>query len=168
MSLFASFAQAKAGAHPASPEFINGDSGAPDDASPQRRLFDYRSERRLRSSSFTRTAQSWRLATEHKRKLAMDTINGSVIISYNPRKEIYTFRFGPSSSVNAHGSAHSACQPDGRSCGKVRVNLTDALHFLQTAGKSDATALLAKTRVEGGTSVQVSITRNQHGDLLAA
>ena len=98
----------------------------------------------------------------------MDTINGSVTISYNPKKEIYTFRFGPSSSGDAHGSAHSACQPDGRSCGKVRVNLADAVQFLRTAGKSDPAALLAKTRDEGGTSVQVSITRNQHGDLVAA
>jgi hypothetical protein len=98
----------------------------------------------------------------------MDTINGSVTISYNPKKEIYTFRFGPSSAGEPRGAAHSACQPDGRSCGKVRVNLADAVQFLQTAGKSDPTALLAKTRIEGGTSVQVSITRNQHGDLLAA
>ncbi len=98
----------------------------------------------------------------------MDTINGSVTISYNPKKEIYTFRFGPSLSGDARGSEHRACQPDGRSCGKLRVNLADAVQFLQTAGKSDPAALLAKTRVEGGTSVQVSITRNQHGDLLAA
>jgi hypothetical protein len=99
----------------------------------------------------------------------MGTITGSVTISYNPKKEIYTFRFGPSSLAgDPRGSAHKACQPDGRSCGKVRVNLADAVQFLQTAGKSDPTALLAKTRIEGGTSVQVSITRNQHGNLLAA
>jgi hypothetical protein len=97
----------------------------------------------------------------------MDTINGSLGISYNPRKEIYTFRFGPSAG-DARGSAHRACQPDGRSCGKVRANLADAVQFLQTAGQSDPAALLAKTRVDGGTSVQVSITRKQHGDLLAA
>jgi hypothetical protein len=98
----------------------------------------------------------------------MDTINGSLTISYNSRKEIYTLSFGPASAGDARGSAHSACQPDGRSCGTVRVNLTDAEQFLQKAGKSNPAELLAKTRVEGGTSVPVSITRTQHGDLLAA
>jgi hypothetical protein len=98
----------------------------------------------------------------------MDTINGSLTISYDPRKEIYTLRFGPDSSGNGRGSAHSACQPDGRSCGKVRVNLTDAVQFLQKAGKVDPADLLGQTRVDGGTSVQVSITPHQHGALLEA
>jgi hypothetical protein len=65
-------------------------------------------------------------------------------------------------------SAHNACQPDGRSCGRVRVNLTDAVRFLEKAGKSDPIALLAKTQVDGGTSVQVNITRHQHGSLFVA
>jgi hypothetical protein len=98
----------------------------------------------------------------------MDTINGTLTVSYDPRKEIYTLRFGPDSSGNGRGAAHRACEPDGRSCGKVRLNLTDAMQFLQKAGKADPAALLAKTRVDGGTSVLVSITRHQHGALLEA
>jgi hypothetical protein len=98
----------------------------------------------------------------------METISGSLAISYDPRKEVYTLRFDPASSRDAHGSAHKACQPDGRSCGRVRVNLTDAVRFLQKAGNPDPTALLAKTRVDGGTSIQVNITRHQHGSLLEA
>jgi hypothetical protein len=98
----------------------------------------------------------------------METISGSLTISYDPRKETYTLRFDAASSGDGHGSAHHACQPDGRSCGRVRVNLTDAVRFLEKAGKSDPIALLARTRVDGGTSVQVNITRHQHGSLLAA
>ena len=98
----------------------------------------------------------------------MDNINGSLTISYDPRKEIYTLRFGPSLPTAGHGSAHAACQPDGRSCGKVRVNLMEAEQFLQKAGNSDPAELLAKARVNGGTSAQVSITRHQHGALLEA
>jgi hypothetical protein len=98
----------------------------------------------------------------------MDTISGSLTISYDPRKEIYTLRFNPAESGTARGSTHSACLPDGRSCGKVRMNLMEAEHFLQKAGKPDPAELLAKTRVDGGTSVQVSITRHQHGTLLEA
>jgi hypothetical protein len=114
-------------------------------------------------------AQSHRvIPLKDKRSFAMDTINGSLVISYDPRKEIYTFRFGPDSLGNGRGSAHSACQPDGRSCGKVRLKLTEAVQFLQKAGKADAADLLAKTRVDGGTLVQVSITRYQHGALLEA
>jgi hypothetical protein len=94
----------------------------------------------------------------------METISGSLAISYDPRKEIYTLRFGPGSS--AESSTHKACLSDGRSCGKVRVNLTDALQFLEKAGKSDATELLARTRIDGGTSVRVNITRHQHGTLV--
>lgn len=98
----------------------------------------------------------------------METIFGSLMISYDPRKETYTLRFDPVTSGDDQRSAHNACQPDGRSCGRVRVNLTDAVRFLEKAGKSDPTALLAKTRVDGGTSVQVNITRHQHGSLFAA
>jgi len=98
----------------------------------------------------------------------METISGSLRISYDPRKETYTLRFDPVTSGDDQRSAHSACQPDGRSCGRVRVNLTNALLFLQKAGQSDPMALLAKTRVDGGTSVPVNITRHQHGSLLAA
>ena len=98
----------------------------------------------------------------------METIPGVLTISYDPRKEIYTLRFGPASVGDATGSAHNACQPDGRSCGKVRVNLTEAVQFLEKAGKPEPAALLARTRVDGGTSVQVNITRHQHGTLLAA
>ncbi len=98
----------------------------------------------------------------------MDTISGSLTISYDPRKEIYTLRFNPAASGDARGSAHSACQSDGRSCGKVRVKLMEAEQFLQKAGKPDPAELLAKTRVDGGTSVQVAITRHQHGTLLEA
>lgn len=98
----------------------------------------------------------------------METIPGMLTISYDPRKEVYTLRFGPAANGDAHGSAHKACLSDGRSCGKVRVNLTEAVQFLEKAGKPEPAALLAKTRVDGGTSVQVSITRNQHGTLLAA
>ena len=98
----------------------------------------------------------------------METIPGMLTISYDPRKEVYTLRFGPVTAGDAHGSAHHACQPDGRSCGKVRVNLTEALQFLEKAGKPEPSALLARTRVDGGTSVQVNITRHQHGTLLAA
>jgi hypothetical protein len=98
----------------------------------------------------------------------METISGSLAISYDPRKEVYSLRFDPASSGAANGSAHNACQPDGHSCGRVRVNLTDAVRFLQKAGNSDPADLLAKTRVDGGTSVQVNITRHQHDSLLDA
>jgi len=98
----------------------------------------------------------------------METIFGSLTISYDPRKEIYTLRFGPGSSDDDRASAHSACQPDGRSCGKVRVNLAQAAQFLQQAGTPDPDELLARTRVDGGTSVHVSITQHQHGTLLEA
>lgn len=98
----------------------------------------------------------------------METISGFLRISYDPRKETYTLRFEPVTSGDQQKSAHRACQPDGRSCGRVRVNLADALQFLQKAGHSDPNALLAKTRVAGGASAQVNITRYQHGSLLAA
>ena len=98
----------------------------------------------------------------------METISGSLKISYDPKRETYTLRFDPATSGDDQSSAHSACQPDGRSCGRVRVNLTDAVRFLQKAGQSDPMALLAKTRVDGGTSVQLNITPHQHGGLVAA
>jgi hypothetical protein len=98
----------------------------------------------------------------------METISGSLAISYDPRKEIYTLRFGPALSADTPGSTHRACLSDGRSCGKVRVKLTEALRFLEKAGKSDAAELLARTRVDGGASVRVSITRHQHGTLVEA
>jgi len=98
----------------------------------------------------------------------METIPGMLTISYDPRKEVYTFRFGPGPAGDAHASAHHACQPDGRSCGKVRANLTEALQFLEKAGKPAPAELLTKTRVDGGVSVPVNITRQQHGTLLAA
>ncbi len=98
----------------------------------------------------------------------METISGSLTISYDPRKEVYTLRFDPAPSGHTQGSAHNACQPDGRSCGRVRVNLTDAVRFLQKAGNPDPADLLARTRVDGGTSVRVNITRHQHGSLLEA
>lgn len=98
----------------------------------------------------------------------METISGSLAISYDPRKEIYTLRFGPVLSAESTASAHRACLSDGRSCGKVRVNLTEARQFLEKAGKSDASELLARTRVDGGTSVRVNITRHQHGTLVEA
>ena len=72
----------------------------------------------------------------------METIPGMLTISYDPRKEVYTLRFGPAPAADAHGSAHHACQPDGRSCGKVRVNLTEAVQFLEKAGKPEPAALL--------------------------
>ena len=96
----------------------------------------------------------------------METISGSLAISYDPRKEIYTLRFGPGLSAETSGSTHRACLSDGRSCGKVRVNLTEARQFLEKAGKSDASELLDRTRVGGGTSVRVNITRHQHGTLV--
>ena len=95
----------------------------------------------------------------------METISGSLTMSYDPRKEIYTLRFGPGLSAESSGPKHGACLPDGRSCGKVRVNLAEALQFLEKAGKSDASELLARTRDDGGTSVRVNITRHQHGTL---
>lgn len=99
----------------------------------------------------------------------METITGSLAISYDPRKEVYTLRFGPISSGDTRGSvAHKACQPDGRSCGRVRVNLAEAVQFLEKAGKSNPAELLARTRVDGGASVQVNITRYQHSSLLEA
>jgi hypothetical protein len=97
----------------------------------------------------------------------METISGSIAISYNPGKEIYTLRFDPASG-DANKSRHNACQPDGRSCGRVRLNLPEALQFLQKAGSADPTALLAKTRVSGGASIKANITRHQHGSLLGA
>ena len=97
----------------------------------------------------------------------METISGSLAISYDPRHEVYTLRFNPASS-GAGRSTHKACQADGRSCGRLRVSLAEAVQFLQKAGSSDPTALLAKTRLDGGTSVPVSITRYQHGSLLQA
>ncbi|GEM_PF-6591793 len=97
----------------------------------------------------------------------METISGSLAISYDSRNEMYTLRFNPASS-GADQSTHKACQADGRSCGRLRVNLADAVQFLQKAGTSDPIALLAATRVQGGTSVPVSITRHQHGSLLRA
>jgi hypothetical protein len=98
----------------------------------------------------------------------METISGSLRISFDPRKETYTLRFDPVLSGADQGPAHYACQADGRSCGRVRLNLTDAVRFLEKAGKSHSTALLAKARVDGGTSVHVNITRHQHGILLEA
>ncbi len=98
----------------------------------------------------------------------METISGALTISYDSRKEIYTLRFDPATPGDAPGPAHTACQPDGRSCGRVRVNLTDAVRFLEKAGKSDPIALLARTRVDGGTSVRLNITRHQHNTLFAA
>jgi hypothetical protein len=98
----------------------------------------------------------------------METISGSLAISYDPRNEAYTLRFNPALSSDAGRSTHKACQADGRSCGRVRVTLTGAVQFLQKAGISNPTALLAKTRVDGGTSVPASITRYQHGSLLRA
>jgi len=98
----------------------------------------------------------------------METITGSLAISYDPRKEIYTLRFGPGLSAESSKSAHKACLSDGRSCGRVRVNLTEAMDFLEKAGKSDASELLARTRDDGGTSVRVNITRHQHGTLVQA
>jgi hypothetical protein len=95
----------------------------------------------------------------------METISGSLAISYDSRNEVYTLRFNPVSS-DTDRSTHKACQADGRSCGRLRVSLTEAVQFLQKAGNSNPTALLAKTRVDGGTSVPVSITRYQHGSLL--
>jgi hypothetical protein len=102
------------------------------------------------------------------RRLGMQTISGSLRISYDPRKELYTLRFDPASPGDSRGSGHNACQPDGRSCGRVRMNLEDAVRFLQKAGKSEPADLLAKTRVDGGTLVPVNITHYQHGSLLEA
>jgi hypothetical protein len=96
----------------------------------------------------------------------METISGSIAISYNPGKEIYTLRFDP--AAGDANKRHKACQADGRSCGRVRLNLADALQFLQKAGSVDPAALLAKTRVSGGSSIKASITRHQHGSLFEA
>jgi hypothetical protein len=170
--LFASYAQAKVGARLVSQGFINGNrSVAPGKTRANPRgdtnyLGNHSGKPRAAVASAI-APQPWHLAIKHKRRF-MDTINGALTITYNPRKEIYTLSFGPASSADARSSAHSACLPNGRSCGKVRVNLADAVQFLQTAGKPDPAELLAKTRIAGGTSVQVSITRNQHGALLAA
>jgi hypothetical protein len=103
-----------------------------------------------------------------QRRLGMQTISGSLTISYNPRKEVYSLRFDPASSSDSRGSAHHACQPDGRSCGKVRMNLADAMRFLQKAGNLKPADLLAKTRVVGGTSVAVKLTPYQHSSLIQA
>jgi hypothetical protein len=96
----------------------------------------------------------------------MDPISGSLTISYDPKKDIYTLRFMPGLSEDPEQSAHKACQPDGRSCGRIRAKFLDAVQFLQKASEQDAIALLAKTRVDGGTSVKVNITRYQHGTLI--
>jgi hypothetical protein len=98
----------------------------------------------------------------------MQTIPGSLTISYDPRNEVYTLRFEPASADDSRRSAHRACQPDGRSCGRIKMKLADALQFLQKAGNSKPGDLLARTRVAGGTSAAVKITPYQHGSLLKA
>jgi len=95
----------------------------------------------------------------------MESILGLLTITYDPRKEFYTLRFGPISGTTK-SSKHTACLPDGRSCGRFKAKLEDATHFLEKAGIASPVPILAKARVDGGTAVQASITHSQHGALL--